>query len=286
MARYTWTAIVLLCSLGPAWADYIELGTRELVQPDGTRFTVRESADEFGHSLTVKEISPPLDIERYIEKVAARVTSGAVFTFSAMGSNAIANEYNNSNGSTMDSLSAQTEAGKRFVKKVIAGSLSSAIFSYILVDVQESGANLGGLGSLGGVLYGHLFGFPIGVSLVDPYDSFFGTLMGGILGGVGGVGFLYLFAATGRGSDWGAISICTIGRTCWRFTHCFGGMAQASSKSPHLLQFNTQPQGWSLRLCHTLLLNSAKRKVHYAFCDRCAYPVCCPHGSGCRCRNR
>ena len=51
MARYTWTAIVLLCSLGPAWADYIELGTRELVQPDGTRFTVRESADEFGHYL-------------------------------------------------------------------------------------------------------------------------------------------------------------------------------------------------------------------------------------------
>ncbi|MCE2447608.1 MAG: hypothetical protein J4F35_04215 [Candidatus Latescibacteria bacterium] len=97
----------------------------------------------------------------------------------------------------MDSLSAQTEAGKRFVKKVIAGSLSSAIFSYTLVDVQESGANLGGLGTLGGVLYGHLLGFPIGVSLVDPYDSFFGTLMGGILGEVGGAGLLYLFSATG-----------------------------------------------------------------------------------------
>ena len=96
-----------------------------------------------------------------------------------------------------DSLSAQTEAGKRFAKKVIAGSLSSAIFSYILVDIQESGANLGRLGSLGGVLYGHLFGFPIGVSLVDPHDSFFGTLMGSILGEVGGVGLVYLCAATG-----------------------------------------------------------------------------------------
>ena len=51
MARYNWIASVLLCSLGAAWADYIELGTRELVQPDGTRFTVRESADEFGHYL-------------------------------------------------------------------------------------------------------------------------------------------------------------------------------------------------------------------------------------------
>ncbi|MCE2449746.1 MAG: hypothetical protein J4F35_15610 [Candidatus Latescibacteria bacterium] len=51
MARYNWIAIVLLCSFGPTWAANQELGTRELVQPDGTRFTVRESADEFGHYL-------------------------------------------------------------------------------------------------------------------------------------------------------------------------------------------------------------------------------------------
>ena len=49
MARYNWIAIVLLCSLGLAWADNEELGTRELVQPDGTRFSVREYVDEFGH---------------------------------------------------------------------------------------------------------------------------------------------------------------------------------------------------------------------------------------------
>ena len=107
-----------------------------------------------GDSLTVKERYRPFDIEnkdlRFLAKVAAGTASSVAFT--AIGSNAIANEYSNSNGSTMDSLSAQTEAGKRFVKKVIAGSLSSAIFSYILVDVQERGANLGGLGSLGGVL--------------------------------------------------------------------------------------------------------------------------------------
>ena len=159
---------------------------------------VQPAQAEPGNSLAVKEMLPPLGIERFLAKVAARTTSDTVFTFSAIGSNAIANEYSNSNGSTMDSLSAQTEAGKRFVKKVIAGSLSSAIFSYVLVDVLESGANLGGLGSLEGALYGHLFGFPIGVSSVDPYDSFFGTLMGGILGEVGVAGFLRLFAATGK----------------------------------------------------------------------------------------
>ena len=49
--------------------------------------------------------------------------------------------------SSDDSLSAQTEAGRRIAKKVIAGSFSSAIFSYVLVDVQESGANLGGQGN-------------------------------------------------------------------------------------------------------------------------------------------
>ena len=51
MARYNWIAIVFFCSFGPAWADNQELGTRVLVQPDGTRFSVREYMDEFGHYL-------------------------------------------------------------------------------------------------------------------------------------------------------------------------------------------------------------------------------------------
>ena len=51
MLRYNWIALVFLCSLGPAWADNEELGTRDLVQPDGTRFSVREYVDEFGHYL-------------------------------------------------------------------------------------------------------------------------------------------------------------------------------------------------------------------------------------------
>ncbi|MCE2449890.1 MAG: hypothetical protein J4F35_16385 [Candidatus Latescibacteria bacterium] len=51
MAHYNWIAIVLLCSFGPTWAANQELGTRVLVQPDGTRFSVREYVDEFGHYL-------------------------------------------------------------------------------------------------------------------------------------------------------------------------------------------------------------------------------------------
>ena len=51
MARNGIIAFILLFSLQPASADFVDLGTRILVQPDGTRFSVRESADEFGHYL-------------------------------------------------------------------------------------------------------------------------------------------------------------------------------------------------------------------------------------------
>ena len=54
MTRYNWIALVLLCSLGTAWAINIELGTKDLVQPDGTRFSVREYMDEYGHYLVAE----------------------------------------------------------------------------------------------------------------------------------------------------------------------------------------------------------------------------------------
>ena len=53
MIRHTLIAIALLCSLQAAWAIHEELGTRVLIQPDGTRFSVRESVDEFAHYLAV-----------------------------------------------------------------------------------------------------------------------------------------------------------------------------------------------------------------------------------------
>ena len=49
MTRYNYIVLVLLCSLGTAWAINVELGTKDLVQPDGTRFSVREYMDEYGH---------------------------------------------------------------------------------------------------------------------------------------------------------------------------------------------------------------------------------------------
>ena len=114
-----------------------------------------------------------------------------------LGSKSLLVAANSPLAASDDSLSAQTEAGKRIAKKAIAGSLSSVIFSYVLVNgllgVEEGGGDFKGVGSLlYGLLYGHMLGFPIGVSLVDPYDRFFGTLMGSILGEVGGIGLLLL----------------------------------------------------------------------------------------------
>ena len=54
MTRYNWIALVLLCSLGTAWAINVESGTKDLVQPDGTRFSVREYMDEYGHYLVAE----------------------------------------------------------------------------------------------------------------------------------------------------------------------------------------------------------------------------------------
>ena len=51
MARNGIVASILLFSFQPVSADNVELGTPVLAQPDGTRFSVREHADEFGHYL-------------------------------------------------------------------------------------------------------------------------------------------------------------------------------------------------------------------------------------------
>ena len=52
MPRYVLISILLLCSVQSAWAIKEELGTKVLVQPDGTQFTAREFVDEFGHYLS------------------------------------------------------------------------------------------------------------------------------------------------------------------------------------------------------------------------------------------
>ena len=52
MSRYLLISTLLLCSVQSVLAIKEEFGTRVLVQPDGTQFTVREFADEFGHYLS------------------------------------------------------------------------------------------------------------------------------------------------------------------------------------------------------------------------------------------
>lgn len=84
----------------------------------------------------------------------------------------------------------------RIIKKVAAGILTGSVFgAFITTGLRlswDSPPNDDGLSGVSAVLlgmyYGNLVGFPIGVSSVDTQDSFAKTLMGGLLGGVGGWG--------------------------------------------------------------------------------------------------
>ena len=86
----------------------------------------------------------------------------------------------------------------RIFAKVAAGTLSSAAFSAAITTAllqrwrAESGesesSGLEGVSAIvGGLFYGITLGFPVGVTLVDPHDSFYMTFLGGILGTVGAV---------------------------------------------------------------------------------------------------
>ena len=87
--------------------------------------------------------------------------------------------------------------GIRIIKKVVAGTLSSIVLSAIIAErlftldpepELESGPFGRGLAVAVNLVYTNMIGFPIGVSSVDPHDSFYKTLLGGILGGLGGFG--------------------------------------------------------------------------------------------------
>ena len=74
-----------------------------------------------------------------------------------------------------------TETELRITKKVVAGTASGVVFAVLGAKAYEDE----GFGHiLVGVLIGSTVGFPLGVTLVDPYDSFAATLMGGIIGGI------------------------------------------------------------------------------------------------------
>ena len=107
--------------------------------------------------------------------------------------------------------------GLRLLAKVAAGTASGVAVTAIAIDVQAaiyqpSEVPTSGHEGIAFLAYGALFGgtvgFPIGVSAVDPHDSFVATLMGGVM--VGGVG--YALVGAGRGS-WvsvigGAVALC------------------------------------------------------------------------------
>ena len=81
----------------------------------------------------------------------------------------------------------------RIAKKVAAGTASGIVFTgaaMIFLDERESN----GFDTLaylfGGLLFGTTAGFPIGVTLVDPYDSLPITLLAGVIPGSVGIGLI------------------------------------------------------------------------------------------------
>ena len=76
-----------------------------------------------------------------------------------------------------------TETELRIAKKVAAGTALGVVFGVLGAKMAYEDGLMGY--PLFGVLIGSTVGFPLGVTLVDPYDSFVETmLIGGIVGGI------------------------------------------------------------------------------------------------------
>ena len=109
--------------------------------------------------------------------------------------------------------------GLRLLAKVAAGTASGVAFTAIAIGAQaatwenpDPSMPTSGLEGIAFLVYGFLFGsmvgFPIGVSSVDPHDSFVATLMGGVMPGLAG----YSLVGAGGGS-WvsaigGMVALC------------------------------------------------------------------------------
>ena len=126
--------------------------------------------------------------------------------------------------------------GLRLLTKVAAGTASGAALTAMAtsvlaaIDEPSDDHNNNPYGRLDffifGALIGSTVGFPIGVSLVDPYDSFVATLMGGVMPALGG----YALIGAGRGS--GVSVIGGVVALCGPFI----GSLHASEKSRQLPQ--------------------------------------------------
>ena len=110
------------------------------------------------------------------------------------------------------------DRGLRLLAKVAAGTVSGLAVTALSIPIQDSIVEPSGDPDtdawrgleflLIGAAIGSTVGFPIGVSLVDPYDSFVATLMGGVMPVGGGL----VLVGAGRGS-WlsvigGAVALC------------------------------------------------------------------------------
>lgn len=104
------------------------------------------------------------------------------------------------------SIGGGEQATKRILAKTFVGSVSSIVFSGALTAVlvhlkkeehYETEPSIFSGGIIYGMMYGPLLGFPVGVSLADPHDSFTFTLMASYLLSFG---VLETFRYTGDGS--------------------------------------------------------------------------------------
>ncbi len=97
---------------------------------------------------------------------------------------------------------------ERILTKMFAGSVSSAVCSGALTGVLIKLENGGyendqhegpffSAAPIFGIMYGTLIGFPLGVTLADPYDSFAHTLLVGYMLGLGGLATSRFLATNG-----------------------------------------------------------------------------------------
>lgn len=104
------------------------------------------------------------------------------------------------------SIGGGKQATRRILAKIFVGSVSSIVSSGALTAVlvhlekeehYETEPPIFSGGLIYGMMYGPLLGFPVGVSLADPHDSFAFTMMAGYLLSFG---VLEAFRYTGDGS--------------------------------------------------------------------------------------
>ena len=86
------------------------------------------------------------------------------------------------------SATKREDAGLRVVKKMAAGTAWGGIFTVIIAGAIANDPRAMGGHFLAGAAIGCSIGFPIGVSMVDPYDSLPKTLLAGVIPGAVGIG--------------------------------------------------------------------------------------------------